>query len=85
MITEIMFELFMGVLTGFVSVFPAWAPPASLTGFGAQDGAAMQTIGGIFPVTTLGVCLLAIGATWLFVLTFQAIVFIYKLIPLKFT
>lgn len=85
MVTQLLFTLFLGLLSGLISLFPAWSLPGSMSGWGAQVGGALSSVAGIFPVVTLGLCLAAVLASWLFIIGFQALVFVYKLIPLKAT
>lgn len=85
MIVDLIVTTLLAVLEGFISLFPAWELPASLTTFGTSIGASLGTINGIFPVVTLGVCLAAILLCWLFIIGFQALVFIYRLVPFKAT
>lgn len=83
MILDLIVKVLLSVFSGFISLFPAWQLPDSMTGFASSLGASVSTINGIFPVVTLGVCLAALVSTWLFVGAFQAVVFVYRLVPFK--
>lgn len=85
MIVDLFVAILLGLLGGFISLFPEWTLPPAISSFGTSIGSSLSTINGIFPVVTLGVCLGVILLSWLFILGFQALVFVYRLIPFKAT
>jgi hypothetical protein len=85
MILDAIAGLLLGVLNGVLGLFPAYSLPSSMTDFSASVGSWVGSANGFFPVVTLGVCIGVILAARAFVLAVRLVVFVYDLIPLKFT
>lgn len=85
MIFDALAGFLLVVVSGVLGLFPAYTLPGSLSDFSASVGGWVTTANGFFPVTTLGVCIGLVLAARLFVLAVRLVVFVYDLIPLKFT
>jgi len=82
MITDAIGNMVMGLLSTLLGVFPTWSPPstsiAPLVGY-------LSSVDAVLPVGTI---LLVLGATLalsLALLTVRVVVFLYRLIPFKFS
>lgn len=85
MIVDAIIGVALAVLGGFVALFPSYTLPGSMTGVGSNLGSAVATINGVFPVVTLGICIAAVLGLAVFLAAFNAVVWVYQLVPLKFT
>jgi len=85
MIIDWIMQILLTIVGGLIGLFPAYSLPGSMTGFGSTLGSTFATLNGVFPVQTLGVCLAAVMGLWLFLTAWDAIIFVYRLIPGKFT
>ncbi|MCW2787148.1 MAG: hypothetical protein JWP74_3665 [Marmoricola sp.] len=85
MITSIIISIGLTVVGGLLGLFPAYTLPSSMTSLGSDVGSAVGAANGIFPIVTLGVCLVAVAGVWLFMAAFDLAVWVYELIPMKAT
>lgn len=85
MILDLIVGVLLALVTGIIGLLPSFTLPGSMSDFGTGFGSSLSTLNGLFPVVTLGVCLAAVLGVRLFIAAFNLVVFVYKLIPLKFT
>lgn len=85
MIVDVLIGLMVSMFTGVIGLLPAWAPPDSITNFGESVGSAVAGVNGVFPVVTLGICIAMMIGVRLFVLAWGLLIWVYKLVPFKFT
>lgn len=85
MITAAVFGFGLLLVGGLLGMVPAFALPESVTSAGASVGGTLGSVNGIFPVVTLGACLAAVLALWVFVNAWGLIVMVYDRIPFKAT
>jgi len=77
-VTEALISMMVGVVNGFLSLVPAWAPNTSaLTNSGTNIGAWAMAWNGYFPVAVLAACLLLVLAVKLALLGFRTLVWVY--------
>lgn len=76
--------LMLTVLTGVLGLLPTYSPPA-FDGLGTTLGEGLAAANALFPVTTVGVCLGIVFGVRVFLLAWDAIIWLYRLIPLKAT
>lgn len=76
--------LLLTVLTSALGLLPTYDPP-DFGDLGTSLGSALAAANALFPITTLGACLAVIVGFRLFLLVWDAIVWLYRLIPLKAT
>lgn len=76
--------LMLTVLTGALGLLPTYDPP-DFGSLGTALGSGLASANALFPVTTLGVCLAVVLGFRLFLLVWDAIIWLYRLIPLKAT
>lgn len=76
--------LMLTVLTGVLGLLPTYDPP-SFEPLGTELGAGLASANALFPVTVLGGCLAAVIGLRLFLLVWDFIIWLYRLIPLKAT
>ena len=85
MILDWIMGALIGLWTGFFALFPSYELPDSVSSVGSSLGASVSTVNGIFPIVTLGACLLVMIGARLFVALWAGISWVYGKIPLKFT
>lgn len=85
MITDLLIQFLNGFVTGFLSLFPTYTLPSSLTTMGSGLGTTLGAWNGIVPVTTLAVVALALVALRTFLALMWLLQFVYELIPFKAT
>ena len=85
MIVDALIGLLLTVISGVFSLVPAYSLPGSMSDFGASVGSWVSTANGFFPVVALGACLAILLVAQVFVLAYRVLVFVYDVIPLKFT
>lgn len=76
--------LMLTVLTGVMGLLPTYSPP-SFDGLGTTLGQGLAAANALFPITVLGWCLGVVVGVRVFLLAWDAIIWLYRLIPLKAT
>jgi hypothetical protein len=84
MIVDLIVQILVGIVTGILSLIPAYSLP-NLSGFGGALGANLKALDGYFPVSTLGISLVAIIGARVLVWGFHVALLIYDVIPFKAT
>lgn len=84
MIIDAIVGILMAILQGFLALLPSW-DFEGISDFGPALGDSLAAASTVFPVATLGLCLAATLAVWLFINGWQLIVYIWRLIPFKAT
>ncbi len=85
MIVAWLYNALKALLVGLLGLFPAWSFPVDLSGAGDALGSWLGFAGAYVPITPIGLALLAVVGTQLFVWAVRAAVFVYELIPFKAT
>lgn len=75
----------LAFVEGVMGLFPAWSFDEALGDFGTAAGQALKTAENFFPVDVLGGCIAVVLGLRVIILGFNGAVFVYKLIPGKFT
>lgn len=85
MLVDFLIGLVVGIFTGILGLMPAYQLPASITDLGGTIGSSVAAINGVFPVVTLGACLVLMIGARLFIAAWSAIAWAYDKIPFKFS
>jgi hypothetical protein len=78
-------KLLVAVVKGVMGLFPAYEMPSGLASLGDSIGGSLAGVSAVFPVGTVGVCLALLIGARIILSVFNLVVFVYQLIPLKFT
>lgn len=81
MIFDAILTILFGVIEGVLALLPSWS--WSLGGSGAAVGEALATANGLFPVVTLGACLLALVALRGVLVAVALIAWVWDKVPFK--
>lgn len=84
MIFDAIVGVLLGLVEGVLGLIPAWNPP-NLAAFATTVGNSVSTANTIFPVTTLGACLLVVIGFKLLLNLVDLVGFVYAKIPFKAT
>ncbi len=85
MIVDALIGFCVGILRVLVELLPTWSPPTEPGSFGTSAGGMVGMLSGYFPILTLAVCLGVVFGVKILASVWQAVVFIYDRVPLKFT
>lgn len=83
MITDAVLTFLLGLLNGFLSLFPTFTLPASFFQLSGTLGSTIGAWGGIFPVGALAITAGALVAVRLFLAAVWLLQYVYSIIPLK--
>lgn len=84
MLTTILLTLMCGVLGGLMGLFPAYTLPSSIASAGANLGSAIASADAVFPVSTLGICLLVVLGARLILTTVAFLLWLWQQVPFTF-
>lgn len=82
MIFDAILALLTGVLTGVLGLFPNYNP--DFGGFGSGMGGALAAASNLFPVVTLGVCIVALVACRVFITGVAFVAWVWDKVPFTF-
>jgi hypothetical protein len=84
-IVDALLTFVLALANGFLSLFPEFTLPASLTDLSHSLGATIGAWGGIFPVGALAVTAASLIVVRLFLAGLWLVQYVYSIIPFKFT
>lgn len=85
MITDALIGFCSGIVRVVILLLPAWSPPSTEGGWGTVAGGVVGILSGYFPIVTLVACIGFVFIVKILASVWQAVVFIYDRVPLKFT
>lgn len=85
MILDRIISAIVGLVSGVLGLFPSWSFGLDLESTGSTLGQALGVADNYFPVGIVLTCLGVVLGLKVALLVFNAVVFVYRLIPGKFT
>jgi hypothetical protein len=83
-LTYWLFSLMSGLFEGLMALFPEYELPGSVTAAGEGIGAAIAAADAVFPVSTLGICLVIVLGARLVLTTIAFLLWVWQQIPFTF-